>query len=218
MSDLTNYLVFGASGSIGAACTEKLQLIGKITGGSRNLEELERQIDSISRFDGVIWAQGINATDSAEIFQVDAFEKIMEANVTFILRSLKVLLDAGRIQPNSQLVVVSSVWSQLSRPNKMSYGISKAAVGGLVRSMAVDLGPLGIQINAVSPGPIDTPMTIKNLKPEELERVISESPLKRLVNLSEVASVVCELVTGKLSGVTGQEIVVDSGWSVSKLV
>jgi NAD(P)-dependent dehydrogenase (short-subunit alcohol dehydrogenase family) len=218
MNDLTNYLVFGASGSIGAACVENLQLIGKITGGSRDIEELERQIDSISRFDGVIWAQGINATDSAETFQIDAFEKVMESNVTFILRSLKVLLDAGKIQANSQLVVVSSVWSQLSRPNKMSYGISKAAVGGLVRSMAVDLGPLGIQVNAVSPGPIDTSMTITNLKPEELKRVISESPLKRLVNLSEVASVVCGLVTGKLSGVTGQEIVIDSGWSVSKLV
>ncbi len=218
MNNSTNFLVFGASGSIGSACIEKLQLSGDITGGSRDLKELKRQIDSISRFDGVIWAQGINATDSAETFQVDAFEKVMESNVTFILRSLKVLLDAGKIQANSQLVVVSSVWSQLSRPKKMSYGISKAAVGGLVRSMAVDLGPLGIQINAVSPGPIDTPMTIKNLKPEELERVISESPLKRLVNLSEVVSVVCELVTGKLSGVTGQEIVIDSGWSVSKLV
>ena len=214
----TNFLVFGANGSIGTACTEKLQLSGNITGGSRDLEELERQINSISRFNGVIWAQGINGTDSAETFQIDSFEKVMDANVTFVLSSLKVLLDAGKIQANSQLVVVSSVWSQLSRPNKMSYGISKAAVGGLVRSLAVDLGPLGIQINAVSPGPIDTPMTIANLKPEELERVISESPLKRLVNLSEVTSVVCELVTGKLSGVTGQEVIIDSGWSVSKLV
>jgi 3-oxoacyl-[acyl-carrier protein] reductase len=218
MNHSTNFLVFGASGSIGSACTEKLQPCGDITRGSRDIEEIERQIDSISRFDGVIWTQGINAADSAETFKIDAFEKVMEANVTFILRSLKVLLDESKIQANSQLVVVSSVWSQLSRPNKMSYGISKAAVGGLVRSLAVDLGPLGIQINAVSPGPIDSPMTIANLKPQELERVISESPLKRLVNLNEVASVVCELATGKLSGVTGQEIIIDSGWSVSKLV
>ena len=218
MNRSTNFLVFGASGSIGTACTEKLKLSGNVTGGSRDLEELERQINSISRFDGVIWAQGINGTDSAESFHIDTFEKVMAANVTFVLSSLKVLLDAKKIQPNSQLVVVSSVWSQSSRPNKMSYGISKAAVGGLVRSLAVDLGHLGIQVNTVSPGPIETPMTITNLKPEELKRVVSESPLKRLVNLSEVVSVVCELATGKLSGVTGQEIIIDSGWSVSKLV
>lgn len=213
-----SFLVFGASGSIGAACTEKLQLFGNTIGGSRDLGELERQVHSISRIAGVIWAQGINATDSAETFHIDSFEKVMDANVTFVLRSLKVLLDSGKIQSDSQLVVVSSVWSQLSRPNKMSYGISKAAACGLVRSLAADLGPLGIQVNAVSPGPIDTPMTISNLKPEELDRVISESPLKRLVYLNEVASVVCELATGKLSGVTGQEIIIDSGWSVSKLV
>jgi NAD(P)-dependent dehydrogenase (short-subunit alcohol dehydrogenase family) len=211
-------LIFGASGSIGSACIQKLQQSGIVISGSRNLDELENKINLIPRFDGVIWAQGINAADSAELFQIDSYEKVMDANVTFVLRSLRVLLDAGKIQANSQLVVVSSVWSKLSRPNKMSYGISKAAVGGLVRSLSVDLGPLGIQINAVAPGPLNTPMTTTNLKPKELERVISESPLKRLVNLDEVASVVCELAAGKLSGVTGQEIIVDNGWSVSKLV
>jgi hypothetical protein len=103
-------------------------------------------------------------------------------------------------------------------PGKLSYAVSKAALGGLVRSLATDLGPRGIQINAVSPGPIDTPMTLKNLNPKELERVISESPIKRLVTLAEVTSVICDLARGKFSGVTGQEIMVDGGWSVSKLV
>jgi 3-oxoacyl-[acyl-carrier protein] reductase len=218
MIDPLNFLVFGANGSIGSACVEKLLLHGAVTHGSRDLKELQGQLDSISRFAGVVWAQGINASDSSATFEVDSYQKVMEANVTFVLRSLKVLLDAKKVQRDSQLVLLSSVWGQLSRPNKLSYGISKAAVGGMLRSLSADLGPLGIQINAVAPGPIDTPMTTKNLKPEELERVISESPLKRLVNLGEVASVVCELATGKLSGVTGQEIIVDNGWSVSKLV
>jgi enoyl-[acyl-carrier-protein] reductase (NADH) len=61
-------------------------------------------------------------------------------------------------------------------------------------------------------------MTLKNLNPKELERVISESPIKRLVTLAEVTSVICDLARGKFSGVTGQEIMVDGGWSVSKLV
>jgi len=218
MIEPLNFLVFGANGSIGSACVEKLLLHGPVTRGSRNLNELPNQLDSISRFTGVVWAQGINASDSSATFNVDSYEKVMEANVTFVLRSLKVLLDAKKVQRDSQLVLLSSVWGQLSRPNKLSYGISKAAVGGMLRSLSADLGQLGIQINAVAPGPIDTPMTTTNLNPEELERVISESPLKRLVNLGEVASVVCELATGKLSGVTGQEIIVDNGWSISKLV
>lgn len=218
MIDSLNFLVFGGNGSIGSACVEKLLIHGTVTYGSRDLIQLQSQVDSVSRFDGVVWAQGINVSDSSATFEVDSFEKVMDANVTFVLRSLKVLLDAKKVQRDSQIVLLSSVWGQLTRPNKLSYGISKAAVGGMLRSLSADLGPLGIQINAVAPGPIDTPMTTTNLKPEELERVISESPLKRLVNLDEVASVVCELAIGKLSGVTGQEIIVDNGWSVSKLV
>lgn len=210
--------MFGASGSIGSACSKNLQSRGTVIHGSRDLMEFEGQVDSISKLDGVIWAQGLNAVDSFGNFEADAYENVMDANVTFILRSLKVLMDRGKIQQDSQLVVISSVWSQISRPNKLSYGISKAALGGLVRALATDLGPLGIQINAVSPGPIDTPMTTRNLKPEDLERVISESPLKRLVTLDEVTSLICELAAGNLSGITGQEIVIDGGWSVSKLV
>lgn len=218
MDNSLKYLVFGATGSIGSACVEKLQKSGTIFLGSRDLIELENQIDEISGFAGVIWAQGVNASDSIENFTSETFEKVMEANVTFTLKTLKILLNKGKINRDSQLVVLSSIWSQISRPNKISYGISKAALGGLVRSLAVDLGPLGIQINTILPGPVDTPMTLKNLNPEELERVISETPIKRLVTLDEVVSVACEFATGKLSGVTGQEIVIDGGWSVAKLV
>lgn len=218
MDNSLNYLVLGATGSIGSSCAEKLKKNGTVLLGGRDLAELENQIEKFSGFDGIIWAQGKNASDSIENFTLETFENVMEANVTYILKTLKILLDNGKVNKDSQLVVISSIWSQISRPNKISYGISKAALGGLVRSLTIDLGPLGIQINTVLPGPIDTPMTIKNLKPEELERVISETPIKRLVTLDEVASVACGIATGKLSGMTGQEIVIDGGWGVSKLV
>jgi len=218
MDKSLNFLVLGATGSIGSACVKKLQESGNVYSGNRDLVEIEKQIEEISGFDGIIWAQGMNTADSIKDFSVQTFEEVMEANVTFILTSLKILLENGKINRDSQLVVISSVWSQKSRPNKISYGVSKAALGGLVRSLSVDLGPQGIQINAVLPGPVDTPMTIKNLRPEELERVITETPIKRLVTLDEVAEVACGMATGKLSGVTGQEIVIDGGWSVSKLV
>ena len=218
MSKYSNYLVFGASGAIGLACVQKLKLDGNVVHGSRNLLKLQDQIMQISGFDGVIWAQGVNATDNIDNFETTVYENVIDANITIIIRSLKVLQDAGKLKSGAQLVVLSSIWGHISRPNKLSYGISKAAIGGLVRSLAVDLGPIGIQINAVSPGPIDTPMTLKYLKSEEIARVISETPIKRLVTLEEVSSVVCGLAVGKFCGLTGQDIVIDWGWSDSKLV
>ena len=218
LSKCSNYLVFGATGAIGSACAQKLKLDGKVIHGSRNLLELQDQINQISGFDGVIWAQGVNATDNIDNFETGLYENVIDANVTFIINSLKALQDMAKLKVSGQLVVLSSIWGHLSRPNKLSYGISKAAIGGLVRSLAVDLGPIGIQINAVSPGPIDTPMTLKYLKSEEIARVISETPIKRLITLEEVSSVVCGLATGKFCGITGQDIVIDGGWSESKLL
>lgn len=218
MSESRTYLIFGSNGTIGSSCAEFLMRHARVVCAKRDFTSLRDQIDQIQNVDGVIWAQGVNTSDSVVNFELDMYENLINANVSYILNSLTLVLNAGILKKDSQLVVLSSVWGQLSRPSKLSYGISKAALGGLVRSLATDLGPLGIQINAVSPGPIDTPMTIKNLMPEELERVISESPIKRLVTLAEVTSIICELATGKLSGVTGQEIIIDGGWSVSKLV
>ncbi len=218
MSKSSNYLVFGATGIIGSACAQKLELDGNVIHGSKNLFELQRQINQISGFDGVIWAQGVNAADDITAFETTVYENVIDANVTFVINSLRVLLDMAKFKDNVQLVVLSSIWGHLSRPNKLSYGISKAALGGLVRSLAADLGPIGFQINAVSPGPIESPMTVKNLKPEEIKRIISETPIKRLVTLEEVSSVVCGLATGKFCGLTGQNIVIDGGWSDSKLL
>jgi enoyl-[acyl-carrier-protein] reductase (NADH) len=61
-------------------------------------------------------------------------------------------------------------------------------------------------------------MTRENLGTSQIERVIDETPLKRLVKLNEVVSLVSTLALGNLSGVTGQDFVIDGGWSISKLV
>jgi NAD(P)-dependent dehydrogenase (short-subunit alcohol dehydrogenase family) len=84
--------------------------------------------------------------------------------------------------------------------------------------MAIDLGPSGIQVNAISPGPIESPMTRQNLSAEQIAELMKQTPLKRLVTLTEIAETAALFANGQISGVTGQEIVIDGGWSVSKLV
>lgn len=218
MNSSPTFLIFGSSGSIGSECVSTLQKIGRVLPGSRDISELKNHLSEIQEIDSVVWAQGLNLSDSIENFQPQDYENVIDANVTFVLNSLRVLVEGNKLKHGSQLVIVSSIWGQISRPNKLTYGISKAAIGGLVRSLAADLGPQGIQVNAVAPGPIDTPMTRRNLNAAELDRVISETPLKRLMSLSEVTSLICRFANGNFKGVTGQEIVIDGGWSVSKLV
>ena len=218
LSTNKNYLVFGSNGSIGSRCAEQLQNFGVVINGSRDPSKFDSALEQASTISGVIWAQGINSSDSIAAFKAEDFNKVIDANVTFILSTTRKLLESQKLSKDAQLVIVSSMWSQLCRPNKLAYSISKTALLGVIRSLAIDLGESGIQVNAVAPGPIDTPMTRENLSTQELNRLVSETPIKRLVTWDEVVNTLCAFVTGQMSGVTGQEVVIDGGWSVSKLV
>ena len=98
LSKSSSYLVFGASGAIGSACSQKLKLDGNVFNASRNLFELQDQIHQISGFDGVIWAQGVNAADSIEKFDKSVYENLIYVNVTFIIDSLKILQNTEKLK------------------------------------------------------------------------------------------------------------------------
>ena len=82
------------------------------------------------------------------------------------------------IKSGGRVVILSSVWELLTRQDKFAYTVTKAAVGGLVRSMAVDLGAAkGILVNGILPGIVDTPMARGLLKPEQMDAVQQRNDL-----------------------------------------
>lgn len=218
MKERKNYLVFGGSGSIGSACCAILQEYGDVISISSDLENFEEKINSVDIFSGIIWAQGLNVSDSIHDFDQKTFQGVFDANVLYILNTLATITQNKKIAHGAQLLMISSIWSSLSKPNKLSYTVSKSAVNGLVRDLSIEYGDLGVCVNSLSPGPIDSSMTRTNLSDKELSRIVSETPLKRLLSIGEVASAACTIVKGGLFGVTGQDIVIDGGWSVTKLV
>jgi len=215
---MKSFLLFGASGTIGSVCKTKLSNIGEVISGQKDSTLLENQIRNVCNLDGVVWAQGLNGNDSIENFNIDAYSEILQANLGFVFQTAKILVSEGKVSRGTNFVVISSIWSQLSRPNKLSYSVSKAGISAAVRSMAVDLGPSGIQVNAISPGPIESPMTRANLSEDQINLIADQTPLKRLVSVDEVANLAYRFANGEMPGITGQEIFVDGGWGVSKLV
>jgi len=132
--------------------------------------------------------------------------------VLFIASSLQALLAAGKLSSGCRLVVVSSIWQLESRPGKFSYTISKAALQGLVKSVALDLGPRGILINAVLPGVVDTPMTRTHLSPEQIHAITAQSALGRLPQPADIAAAVGFLASPANRAITGQFLTVDAGF------
>lgn len=218
MEKRKNYLVFGGSGTIGSECCAILQECGDVISISSNLDNFEEKINSVEIFSGIIWAQGINVSDSIHNFDQKIFQRVFDANVSYILNTLAILTENKKVAPGAQLLIISSIWSGLSKPKKLSYTVSKSAINGIVRDLSIEFGDLGVCVNSLSPGPIDSSMTRTNLSAKELSRIVSETPLKRLLSIGEVASAACTIIKGGLFGVSGQDIVIDGGWSVTKLV
>jgi 3-oxoacyl-[acyl-carrier protein] reductase len=109
-----------------------------------------------------------------------------------------------------RVVNVSSIVAATGFRGLSVYGAAKAGVEGFTRSLARDLGPRGVTINAVAPGFLDTEMT-GTMDATTVRRVKSRSPLKRFATVDEVSAAVAYLLSKDAAGVTGSVLTVDAG-------
>jgi 3-oxoacyl-[acyl-carrier protein] reductase len=221
-------LVVGGFGALGAAIAAQLEADGaRVLRTSRNSHagipdaitlDGDDALRGLPVLQAVVWAQGVNVNDRADAHESEDFSRMFEINVALVARQLRALIAAKRLARGARLVVLSSIWEGVARPGKFSYTVSKAAVGGLVRAAALDLAPQGVLVNAVLPGVVDTPMTRTMLSTGQIEQVESATGFRRMIVPEDVASLVGYLCSPHNTGVTGQSIVVDLGFSVGHLV
>jgi 3-oxoacyl-[acyl-carrier protein] reductase len=113
-----------------------------------------------------------------------------------------------------RIVVLSSIFGFLSRIGRLPYAMSKHALVGVVKTLALELAEEGVLVNAVSPGYIDTSLTRANNDDATIARLTSSVPLRRLGAPEDVAEVVYFLGSPHNRYVTGQDVVVDGGFSI----
>ena len=216
-------LVVGGFGDLGAAITDRMRADGfRVLRTSRSPQPQdpdalvldEAALGGLPALDAVVWAHGTNVNDVVDSYADDDLTRLLDVNVVQVARQLRGLLAAGRLREGAAVVVLSSVWEQIARPGKFSYTVSKAAVGGLVRAAAADLAPQGIRVNAVLPGVVDSAMTRAMLSPRQVALVEGASGAGRMVPPPDVASVVSALASPTSTGMTGQSVVVDLGFTV----
>lgn len=115
-------------------------------------------------------------------------------------------------QRPGKIINISSVHEDLPFPNFAAYCVSKGGMKMLTRNLAVELGPLGITINNVAPGAIETPINTKLLNdPDKLNALLNNIPLARLGQPQDVASLVAFLASSEADYITGSTFVVDGG-------
>ncbi|HXU70963.1 MAG TPA: SDR family oxidoreductase [Polyangia bacterium] len=152
----------------------------------------------------------------AELSEAD-FDDSIRLNVKGPWLALKLL--APLMRPRGAIVATTSVNGRIGMPGSSAYAASKAALRALVRVAAVELAPNGIRVNAVAPGPIETPFHDKLAFAPEARKQFAASleeriPLHRFGRADEIAAAVLFLACDESSYLTGAEIVVDGGMTV----
>ena len=221
-------LVFGGFGAIGSAVALEFEkYLFEVWRTSRSLRANEPKsivavgesiadgeyFNSLPQFDAVVWAQGSNVNDSIVEYKPNQFDDVLNSNVKFVASTLSSLLNKNKILPGAKICIVSSIWQDAIRPNKLSYSVSKSALSGLVKSVALDLSSQEIFVNAILPGVIDTPMTRGVLTEEQVLSVGKRTSFGRLVRPEELANVIYFLCSDLNSCITGQSIVADLGFA-----
>ena len=141
----------------------------------------------------------------------ETFRRVMDVNVTGMFLCCKAALSGMLVRQKGAIVNVSSMWGRVGSSCEVAYSTSKAAVIGMTKALAKELGPSGIRVNAVAPGVIETDM-VKNVAPEVMEELRQETPMEQLGQPEQVADTIWYLASEQASFVTGTLLDVSGGF------
>ncbi len=213
------YKVFGAGTDI-TALSRLEKKYGKRFSGIKidllNKADLYGFVKEVKRYKIQILINnaGINRIASISKISDNDWNEIIQLNLTTPMILTKAVSGFMKNKKAGWIVNISSIYSVISRKMRASYSSSKSGLNGLTRATAIDLAKYKILVNAVSPGFTETQLTTTVLSKEEIKTLISQVPLKRMAQPKEIAECVYVLGSPLNSYITGQNIVIDGGYSI----
>lgn len=214
-------LVIGAGGDIGKAILKTLSLRGReCVGTTRQTLDLSSP-DSVDKFldsnrtefDHIVFAAATNHPVPLLDMKSNALEEALAINIMSFIRLLQHYMCSSYGGKISSVVMISSLFGQFGRFGRLPYVMSKHALVGASKTLAIEFGGRNIRVNTISPGFIDTKLTRKNIPTERIKDLESRIPIGRLGHAQEIANAVEFLTSDKASYISGTDIVVDGGYS-----
>ena len=230
-------LVTGAGRGIGRACAQLLAAAGaEVLAVARSADDLE----SLAAAQAGIEPWVADVTDPAFLSAVAGMEQldvlvnnvgtnnpqpfleveeaVLDQMLSLNVRAASLVAQAAAkvmaAQGSGSIIHMSSQMGHIGAARRTVYCMTKHAIEGLTKAMAVELAPMGVRVNAIAPTFVETPLTAPMLAdPDFQAEVLSKIPLNRVGTVDEVASAVLFLASDAASLVTGDSLKTDGGWT-----
>jgi NAD(P)-dependent dehydrogenase (short-subunit alcohol dehydrogenase family) len=171
-----------------------------------------RTLDRFGRLDILVNNAAVALSTRFESIPEEEWRRTFDVNVTAPFLLIRAVLPAMKSQGYGRIVNLSSTAGKtVSTLGGAHYTASKAALQGLTRAAAKELGPYGITINAVCPGLFDTELTRENATPDQLAAAAQSFPIRRLGDPGEVAELVAYLASEAAGYITGAAVDINGG-------
>jgi 3-oxoacyl-[acyl-carrier protein] reductase len=180
----------------------------------RSVDGFCQFLTTLPRIDICINNAGVNRSGTISNLTPEDWDYVHRVNVRGPMQIMNSVVPTMIKHGYGRIVSIGSIYAEITDTARISSSSSRAGLLGLTRAAAIDLAGQGIVVNAVSPGFLDTESTRKRLS-EEQRKIVTESiPLGRLADPDELASVVLMLAHSSNTQITGQNIIVDGGYSL----
>jgi 3-oxoacyl-[acyl-carrier protein] reductase len=214
-------LVTGASRGIGRAIADQFRRDGVrlLVPSRRELDLLSaRSVDSFLQaldepVDILVNDAGINRIADFRALSDGDLEDTMLTNLISPIRLARGLIPGMIQRKYGKIVNISSIWSVISKPGRLPYSVTKSGLNAFTRSLAVELAPFNILVNAVAPGYVNTELTRQNNSEKDLDNIRKTIPMQRLAEPEEIARLVTFLCSEQNTYLTGQCLLIDGGYT-----
>jgi NAD(P)-dependent dehydrogenase (short-subunit alcohol dehydrogenase family) len=174
----------------------------------------EQAASAFGRVDILVNNAGINIISPIDRVQDSDWDRVLAVDLTAPMVLSRALAGPMKEKGWGRIIHISSIFGVVSRDGRSAYSAAKAGLIGLTKSMALDLAPFGITVNALLPGPFETPLTASMHSDEAARRWFTERvPLGRWAKPEELAGPLLLLASDAGSYITGTALVVDGGWT-----
>ena len=170
-------------------------------------------IGKFEKIEVLINNAGISKTNLFTDISYEEWDEVMATNLNGVFYTTKKALQYMIPEMSGKIINISSIWGMVGGSFEVHYSASKAAVIGMTKALAKELGPSNIQVNCIAPGVIQTDM-LNNVSQETLEMLREETPLMKLGTVEDIAHTALFLASENANFITGQVISPNGGFVI----